>query len=38
MATTAQAASAAFYRQLGRMYGMYTGLFLAFILLVAGLE
>ena len=38
MATTAQAASAAFYRQLGRLYGTYTGLFLAFILLVALLE
>jgi cation/acetate symporter len=38
MATTAQAASAAFYRQLGRLYGTYTGLFLAFIILVAALE
>jgi len=35
---TAQAASAAFYRQLGRMYGMYTGGFLAFIIFVAALE
>jgi cation/acetate symporter len=38
MTTTAQAASAAFYRQLGRLYGTYTGLFLAFIVLVALLE
>src|SRR5262245_30724654 len=38
MATTAQAASAAFYKQLGRMYGTYTGAFVAFILFVAVLE
>ena len=38
MATTTQTAAAAFYRQLGRMYGLYTGLFLAFIILVWILE
>ena len=32
------AASAAFYKQLGRMYGAYTGTFLAFIVLLAILE
>jgi cation/acetate symporter len=35
MSSTSQAASAAFYRQLGRLYGTYTGLFAGFILLVA---
>jgi cation/acetate symporter len=35
---TQSAASAAFYKQLGRMYGMYTGAFVAFILVVAVLE
>jgi cation/acetate symporter len=35
---TQSAASAAFYRQLGRMYGMYTGGFLAFIIFVGILE
>ena len=38
MATQTAHASAAFYKQLGRMYGMYTGLFLAFIIFVAALE
>jgi cation/acetate symporter len=32
------AASAAFYKQLGRMYGSYTGTFIAFIILLAILE
>ena len=32
------AASAAFYKQLGRMYGAYTGTFIAFIILLAILE
>ena len=32
------AASAAFYKQLGRMYGSYTGTFIAFIVLLAILE
>src|SRR5262245_39507400 len=38
MATTTQSAAAAFYRQLGRLYGIYTGAFLAFIIFVALLE
>ena len=29
------AAQATFYKQLGRMYGTYTGTFLAFIILLA---
>ena len=37
MATQSQSA-AAFYRQLGRMYGLYTGGFLAFIVFVGILE
>src|SRR3990172_9962228 len=37
MATQSQS-SADFYKQLGRMYGLYTGLFLAFIVLVGLLE
>jgi cation/acetate symporter len=37
MATQSEA-SAAFYRQLGRMYGMYTGSFLLFIVFVGILE
>ena len=32
------AAQATFYKQLGRMYGTYTGTFLAFIILLAILE
>ena len=35
---TQSAQAAAFYKQLGRMYGTYTGLFLAFIVFVALLE
>ena len=38
MATQAGQSSADFYKQLGRMYGMYTGAFLAFIVFVAILE
>ena len=39
MATqTSTAASETFYKQLGRMYGTYTGGFLAFIVLLAILE
>jgi len=39
MATqTSTAASEAFYKQLGRMYGTYTGGFIAFIILLAILE
>src|SRR6187455_966778 len=38
MATQTSAASAAFYKQLGRMYGAYTGTFIAFVLLLALLE
>jgi cation/acetate symporter len=38
MATQTSAASDAFYKQLGRMYGTYTGGFLAFIILLAVLE
>ena len=38
MATQQSAASAAFYKQLGRMYGTYTGAFIAFIILCAILE
>jgi cation/acetate symporter len=38
MATQTSAESAAFYRNLGRMYGTYTGGFLAFIILLAILE
>jgi cation/acetate symporter len=37
MATQSES-SAAFYRQLGRMYGTYTGAFIAFIVFVAVLE
>src|SRR5512134_626094 len=37
MATQTSAADA-FYKQLGRMYGTYTGAFIAFILLLALLE
>ena len=36
--TTTTAAADAFYKQLGRMYGTYTLGFIAFILLLAGLE
>ncbi|MFN3745008.1 MAG: sodium:solute symporter family protein [Hyphomicrobiaceae bacterium] len=35
---TQSAANAAFYRNLGRMYGAYTGTFLAFVILLAILE
>ena len=38
MATTTTSASENFYKQLGRMYGTYTGGFIAFILLLALLE
>ena len=38
MATQTTRDADAFYRQLGRMYGTYTGGFIAFILLVAILE
>ena len=38
MATQTAQSSADFYKQLGRMYGMYTGAFLAFIVFVAILE
>ena len=38
MATQTGQSSADFYKQLGRMYGMYTGAFLAFIVFVAILE
>ena len=38
MATQTTSASDAFYKQLGRMYGTYTGGFLAFILFLALLE
>ncbi len=39
MATATQTdASAAFYKQLGRMYGTYTGGFIAFVVLLAILE
>jgi cation/acetate symporter len=38
MATQTSAASAAFYKQLGRMYGAYTGTFIGFVLLLALLE
>ena len=38
MATQSTAASDAFYKQLGRMYGTYTGGFIAFIILLAILE
>ena len=38
MATQTSAASAAFYKQLGRMYGAYTGTFIGFVLLLAVLE
>ena len=37
MATQSESA-AAFYRQLGRMYGMYTGSFIAFVIFVGILE
>jgi cation/acetate symporter len=37
MATQSQA-SAAFYKQLGRLYGLYTGSFLAFVIFVGILE
>ena len=35
---TQPSASDAFYKQLGRMYGTYTGGFIAFIILLAVLE
>jgi cation/acetate symporter len=38
MATQTSSASADFYRNLGRMYGTYTGGFIAFIILLAILE
>lgn len=38
MATQAQAGTESFYKQLGRMYGTYTGGFLAFVILLAILE
>src|SRR5258705_540798 len=38
MATQTTAATDAFYKQLGRMYGTYTGGFIAFIVLLAILE
>src|SRR6188508_383974 len=38
MATQSTAASDAFYKQLGRMYGTYTGGFVAFVILLAVLE
>ncbi len=38
MATQSSAANADFYRNLGRMYGTYTGGFIAFIILLAILE
>ena len=38
MATQTGQSSADFYKQLGRMYGMYTGAFLAFIVFIAILE
>jgi cation/acetate symporter len=38
MATQTTSSSEAFYKQLGRMYGTYTGAFIAFILLLALLE
>jgi cation/acetate symporter len=38
MATQTTSPADAFYRQLGRMYGTYTGAFVAFILLLALLE
>ncbi len=38
MATQTTASTDAFYKQLGRMYGIYTGGFVAFILLLAILE
>ena len=38
MATQTTSAADAFYKQLGRMYGTYTGGFIAFILLLALLE
>jgi cation/acetate symporter len=38
MATQSSAATDAFYKQLGRMYGTYTGGFIAFIILLAILE
>src|SRR5687768_9318585 len=38
MATAQSTSSEAFYRQLGRMYGMYTGTFVAFIILLALVE
>src|SRR6185295_3762631 len=37
MATQTDSA-AAFYRQLGRMYGMYTGAFVAFVVFIGILE
>jgi cation/acetate symporter len=36
--TTARSAADAFYRQLGRLYGMYTGGFVAFIIFVGIIE
>jgi cation/acetate symporter len=36
--TTATTSADAFYKQLGRMYGIYTGGFVAFIILLAILE
>jgi cation/acetate symporter len=38
MATQTASAADAFYKQLGRMYGTYTGAFVAFILLLALME
>ena len=38
MATQSSAQRADFYKQLGRMYGMYTGAFLAFIIFIGILE
>jgi cation/acetate symporter len=38
MTTQTAAANAAFYKNLGRMYGAYTGTFLAFVILLAILE
>ena len=38
MATQTTSAADAFYKQLGRMYGTYTGGFLGFIVFLAMLE